>query len=239
MLPARNAGVCEGDTHGQYYGLGSETRRTATWVPDPYGVEGGDPAAPPEWCDLYNVTVDEYGRRIAEGYAGGLLCCHDQTRGKVEEGFINVDGEARKMFFRLSTTSRNAARRTLPKNDCVHVQVAKQVVPRGGDLIFGVAHQHAAGIGASLHGQDGRLLCESTLTYGDGEEAGNEAGYVVGISACYPKQGTVKVRDGEVVTSVSNYSSERRHTGVMGLFYLLVADHKEEEQQCKDRNILR
>ena len=42
-----NAGVCEGDTHGQYFGLGSETRRTATWLPDPYAVEAGDPAAPP------------------------------------------------------------------------------------------------------------------------------------------------------------------------------------------------
>jgi hypothetical protein len=119
--------VCEGDTHGQYYGLGSETRRTATWVPDPYGVEAGDPAAEPEgyeerWmlnvhaidtrgaadrlgctecrCDLYNVTVDEHGRRIADDYSGGLLCCYDQTRCRVEDGF--VDGEARKLFFRYT-----------------------------------------------------------------------------------------------------------------------------------------
>jgi hypothetical protein len=39
------------------------------------------------------------------------------------------------------------------KNDCVHVQVAKQILPRGGDIVFGVAHQHSGGIAASLHGE--------------------------------------------------------------------------------------
>jgi hypothetical protein len=39
------------------------------------------------------------------------------------------------------------------KNDCVDVMVTKQVLPRGGDIVFGVAHQHSGGIGASLHGQ--------------------------------------------------------------------------------------
>ncbi|KAJ1269388.1 hypothetical protein BS78_07G208100 [Paspalum vaginatum] len=41
---ARNSGVCT-NALGQYYGLGSETRRTATWVPDPYGIEIGNPPA--------------------------------------------------------------------------------------------------------------------------------------------------------------------------------------------------
>jgi hypothetical protein len=39
--------------------------------------------------------------------------------------------------------------------ECVHVQTATQVLPRGGDFVFGVAHQHSGGIGASLHGDDG------------------------------------------------------------------------------------
>jgi hypothetical protein len=39
------------------------------------------------------------------------------------------------------------------KNDCVDVMVTKQVLPRGGDIVYGVAHQHSGGIGASLHGQ--------------------------------------------------------------------------------------
>ncbi|CAO2189330.1 unnamed protein product [Urochloa humidicola] len=114
------------------------------------------------------------------------------------------------------------------KNDCVHVEMAKQVVPRGGDIVYAGGHQHVGGLGTSLHGEDGRLLCESIPTYGKGQEAGNESGYIAGMSTCYPKPGTVTVRDGEVLTIVSNYSSERRHTGVMGLFYILVAKHGQQ-----------
>jgi len=120
----RNSGVCK-TTLGQYYGLGSETRHTATWVPDPYGIEVGNPEAPPEgyeekWlfnihaidtrgvtdklgctecrCDLYNVTIDEDGQRISKDYTGGAGCCYDETRCKVKEGFDN--GAARNVFLR-------------------------------------------------------------------------------------------------------------------------------------------
>jgi hypothetical protein len=140
MIPNRNSGVCKG-TLGQYYGLGSETRHTATWVPDPYGIEIGDPAAAPEgyeerWlvnvhaidtrgavdklgcteckCDLYNVTVDEFGRRIAHDYVGGLYCCYDETRCKVQEGF--VDAEPRKVFLRYTVTWLDWSDAVLPVN---------------------------------------------------------------------------------------------------------------------------
>ncbi|KAM0862256.1 hypothetical protein ACQ4PT_045379 [Festuca glaucescens] len=73
-------------------------------------------------------------------------------------------------------------------------------------------------------GEDRRLLCESLPTYGTGQEAGDEANYIVGMSTCYPKPGSIKVSDGEVLTVVSNYSSDRQHTGVMGLFYILVSE---------------
>ena len=39
----RNSGICN-NSGGQYYGLGSETRGTNTDVPDPYGIEVGNPA---------------------------------------------------------------------------------------------------------------------------------------------------------------------------------------------------
>ncbi|TVU04840.1 hypothetical protein EJB05_47977 [Eragrostis curvula] len=284
----RNSGVCE-DVLWQYYGLGSETRHTATWVPDPYGIEIGNPPEGYEekWflnvhaidtrgvtdklgcvecrCDLYNVTVDEYGRSIDESYTGGLYCCYDQTQCRMKEGF---NGGPRELFLRYTVTwlawsdavvpvkiyifdvtdSALLEGKTEPackveyqveecssenraKNDCVDVMVTKQVLPRGGDIVFGKGHQHPGGIGASLHAQDGRLLCASMPTYGTGTEAGNEAGYIVGMSSCYLAPGTATVRDGEALTVVSNYSSERRHDGVMGLFYILVAEHQAEQQQ--------
>jgi len=194
-----NSGVC-GATLGQYFGVGAETRRTATWVPDPYGVEaGGGP--PPEgygeerWalnvhaidtrgaadragctecrCDLYNVTVDE------EGYAGGTLCCSDQARCRVEEGF--VDGEPRVLFLRYTVMwvdwsdaavvpvriyildvaddallqgkskpdckveymVEECSSESRARNECVDVKVATEVMPRGGDVVYAVGHQHA------------------------------------------------------------------------------------------------
>lgn len=110
---ARNSGVCN---HGliQYFGLGSETRKTDTHVPDPYGIEIGNPSEIPQgyeekWllnvhaidtrgaedrlgctecrCDLYNVTEDRHGRALDPNYIGGLKCCYDQTKCKVKEGF--------------------------------------------------------------------------------------------------------------------------------------------------------
>ena len=55
-------------------------------------------------------------------------------------------------------------------------------------------------------------------------EAGNEAGYIVGMSTCYPQPGSVKISDGETLILESNYSSTQKHTGVMGLFYIWVAE---------------
>jgi hypothetical protein len=72
--------------------------------------------------------------------------------------------------------------------------------------------------------QDGRVICSSKPSYGNGNEAGNEAGYIVGMSTCYPKPGSIKIIDGETLTLESNYNNTKEHTGVMGLFYLLVAE---------------
>jgi hypothetical protein len=123
----RNDGVCK-TTLGQSFGLGSETRHTATWVPDPYAIEAGNPDKAPEgyeekWlfnihaidtrgvtdkpgctecrCNLYNVTIDEYGRKISKDYTGGLLCCYDQTQCPVKEGF---NGEVRRVFLQYKVT---------------------------------------------------------------------------------------------------------------------------------------
>ncbi|MGD7340620.1 hypothetical protein ACQCRO_27315, partial [Ralstonia pseudosolanacearum] len=107
-ISLRNSGVCQ-NTLGQYYGLGSETRRTDTHVPDPYAIEIGNPADIPQgyverWllnvhaidtrgvvdrmgcaecrCDLYNMTVN--------GYIGGLYCCRDNSQCRLREGFQNI-----------------------------------------------------------------------------------------------------------------------------------------------------
>ncbi|KAF9606986.1 hypothetical protein IFM89_030405 [Coptis chinensis] len=115
IIRLRNSGVCQ--NLGQYYGLGSETRRTETYVPDPFGIQVGNPADIPEgyeerWsvnvhaidtrgavdslgctecrCDLYNITRDAYDRPLRPDYIGGLLCCYDQTQCRIKEGFNSI-----------------------------------------------------------------------------------------------------------------------------------------------------
>lgn len=44
------------------------------------------------------------------------------------------------------------------------------------------------------------------------------------MSTCYPEPGSIKIANGEILTLESNYSTEKSHTGVMGLFYILVAE---------------
>lgn len=125
FIVVKNAGIC-GNGLPQFFGLGSETRRTATHVPDPYGIEVGNPGEIPSgyeerWllnvhaidtrgaedslgctecrCDLYNVTKDEYGRPLNQDYVGGLRCCYDETRCRLRKGFES--GE-RSLFVRYT-----------------------------------------------------------------------------------------------------------------------------------------
>ncbi|KAK4270820.1 hypothetical protein QN277_019589 [Acacia crassicarpa] len=288
-----NSGICQDNSVSQYFGIGSETRGTATDIPDPFGIEVGNPAEIPDgfeekWllnvhaidtrgvedrlgcteckCDLYNITVDEYGRPLKPDYLGGLLCCYHKTQCRVKEGF---EGPRRSLYLRYTVKwvdwsdsvvpvkiyiidvtdtlqvpngsnskalsakhnckveydVESCSNKNKDSNGCIDVKRTSLPMPRGGYVIYGVAHQHAGGIGSTLYGQDGRVICSSIPSYGSGSEAGNEEGYIVGMSTCYPRPGSVKIIDGETVTLESNYSrSSLTHTGVMGLFYLLVAE---------------
>nr|GMD35600.1 uncharacterized protein LOC109163135 [Ipomoea batatas] len=276
-----NSGVCA--ELPQYFGLGSETRKTDTHVPDPYGIEVGNP--PPGFvegwllnahaidtrgaedkmgciecrCELYNVTEDESGMPIGD-YVGGLRCCYDGVRCRVKEGFR---GEKRGLYLKYTVTyvdwnpsivpvkvyifdvtdtlelsdsiprgrhhcqfeyGVDACSAAAATDECVHSKSLTVSLPNGGDLIYAVAHQHVGGVGSTLFGEDGRVLCNSFPIYGNGTEAGNEDGYIVGMSTCYLQPGSVKIAPMEKLTIISNYSSAQMHTGVMGYYYILVAE---------------
>ncbi|XP_026441901.1 uncharacterized protein LOC113341090 isoform X2 [Papaver somniferum] len=114
LIIVKNSGVC--NNIGQYFGPPSESRKNTLHVPDPYGIEVGNPAEIPDgyeerWllnvhaidtrgvedrlgctecrCNLFNVTKDEYGRPLPPGYAGGLQCCYDETTCRLREGFTS------------------------------------------------------------------------------------------------------------------------------------------------------
>ncbi|XP_062091495.1 uncharacterized protein LOC133797568 [Humulus lupulus] len=286
VIFVRNSGICQDDILGQYYGIGSEARKTPTFVPDPYGVEVGNPAEIPDgyeerWllnvhaidtrgavdifgctecrCDLYNISKDEYGRPLRSDYKGGLLCCYDQTQCRVRKGF---QGVKRSLYLRYTVEWIDWTDSVLPlkiyildvtdtwnglnsaKHDCqieyevvescndtgmtgdrcIDTKSTRVSIPTGGYVVYGAAHQHPGGAGSTLYGEDGRVICSSNPIYGKGKEAGNEAGYVVGMSACYPKPGSVKILDGETLVLESKYNSTQSHTGVMALFHIFIAD---------------
>ncbi|XVF54804.1 hypothetical protein PTKIN_Ptkin05aG0211200 [Pterospermum kingtungense] len=291
VISGRNGGICQDGILDQFFGLGSETRKTATYIPDPYGIEIGNPNEIPsgfeeQWgiqvhgidtrgvedrmgctecrCNLYNITVDANGDPLSSGYNGGLLCCYDNTQCRLKQGF---QGIKKALYLRYTvewidmdkavlpvkvyifditdgwkrsanSTGVNSehsckveydvescnATRVANKNGCIDSKKVSLEMAFSGYVIYGAAHQHAGATGGALYREDGKSLCTSLPIYGAGKEAGNEAGYVVGMSTCYPKPGTVKISKGETLILESNYSSITNHTGLMGLFYLLVAD---------------
>ena len=279
---AKNSGVCPSLDY--YYAIGPETRKTKTYVPDPYGIEVGNPAEIPagfeeKWmlnmhaidtrgvvdrigcvecrCNLYNITLDAYGRPLSPDYIGGLLCCYDRTQCRVKHGF---EGVRRNLYLRYTvqwvdmdssvvpvkiyifditdTWTRSSNEHDCPgeydvepcraseigNNECVDSKRISLDMPFDGYIIYGLAHQHAGATGSALYRENGQRICASIPTQGEGVEIGNEAGYVVGMSTSYPEPGTVKISKGETIIVESNYSSVRLLTGLMGLFYILVAD---------------
>ncbi|GAB2289337.1 hypothetical protein Dimus_023642 [Dionaea muscipula] len=295
LMLVRNSGICQGNSLAQYFGLGSETRRTATHVPDPYGIEIGNPVEIPAgfeegWmlnihaidtrdvvdtsgctecrCHLYNVTKDQHGRPLRPGYIGGLSCCYDKTQCRLrrDQGLATT---RRSLYLRYTVKWVEWDDAILPVNiyildvtdapmrfmdaaeninsvkhqckveydvepcksvevygsgRCINSKKTSLIMPRGGYVVYGVAHQHSGGIGSALYGEDGRVICSSIPTYGTGKEAGNETGYIVGMSTCYPEPGSMQIMSGETLLLESNYTSAEKHTGVMGLFYILLAD---------------
>jgi hypothetical protein len=125
LVGVRNSGLCQADVIGQYYGLGSETTGTETYVPDPFGIEV-DPEKIPQgyeekWlinvhaidtrgvedrigctecrCELYNVTQDANGKPLGSDYGGGLQCCPDGTKCRLKKGF---QGSKRILYLRYT-----------------------------------------------------------------------------------------------------------------------------------------
>ncbi|CAL0304628.1 unnamed protein product [Lupinus luteus] len=273
FILSRNSGPCNDEILPQFWGLGSETRGTSTNVPDPFGIEAGNPNQVPypyeeKWkldimvidmrgvadrvgcmecrCDLYNGTKD-----LKPGYKGGSLCCQDNTQCKVKCGFVAprktlqlkytvrwVDWDQFQVPAKVYILDVTDNVETSEKHNCqVEYDIEAKVgssysdikkgsfsMATGGFVVYAVAHQHSGGLGSTLYGQDGRILCTSTPKYGTGKEVGNEEGYIVGMSTCYPQLGSIKINNGEILTLQSNYNSSISHTGVVAHFYVLVAE---------------
>jgi len=119
----------------------------------------------------------------------------------------------------------------LHKPECVDVKEITVESNLGGDLVYVVSHLHAYSLDSILYGEDGRLICHSSPIYGHGKAAGDEEGYVVGISHCNPSfgsNGLGKIRKGEKLRYQVKYTKVAGpHTGVMGVLFLKIAEETE------------
>ncbi|XP_073220915.1 uncharacterized protein, partial [Cicer arietinum] len=235
----RNDGTCNGGILPQYWGLGSESRGTPSKLPEPFAVEVGNPKDIPEgweekWlfnimiidtrgtenrkscsecrCDqfnlphnFFNVTIGINGKPLSPDYKGGIFCCQDKFQCKLRKGF---EAPRRKLALRYKVTWVDWDQQQIPVRFYI-LDSTDRVTTNGSQIIHDC--------------QDGRELCTSTPTYGTGKEAGNEEGYAVGMSVCYPKPGSIKINDGEIVTIESRYKNEFL-TGAMGHMYIYLAD---------------
>jgi len=71
--------------------------------------------------------------------------------------------------------------------------------------------------------ESGELICHSEPTYGTGSAAGDELGYLTGMSSCTFDPPLRMTRDA-VVRTVARYNNTVPHHGVMALWLMEVAD---------------
>ncbi|MCL7033465.1 hypothetical protein MKW94_008418 [Papaver nudicaule] len=128
-------------------------------------------------CDLYKVTKDEYGTPLRLGYTGCLKCCYDETQCRwVDWEEATVPVKIMSFVPRKESDDSELA--------CKNKKISF-VLPNGDYVIYGAAHQHSAGFGSALYGDDGRLMCTSLPVYGDGNEAGNGLSFGIKIQQHY------------------------------------------------------
>jgi hypothetical protein len=201
-------------------------------------------------CHLFNATTDEDGKPLPEGYIGGLRCCGDGNQCAVEEGFnggkitfhlryeweyidwneclvpttsIGIDVTNHDGFDEnlVEFTVDGCGDADPASEECLDTREATRIAPIGGEIVLTLSHLHASILDAVVYGEDGRLICRTTPIYGQGEEAGNEKNYVVGIKSCYGNPGAsdaARVEQGEKLRYVVKSTKVGGpHTGLMGL----------------------
>ncbi|CAI0560612.1 unnamed protein product [Linum tenue] len=164
-MVVRNDGICQGNILGMHYGSGSETRRTATFLPDPYAIEIGNPEEGFE--ERWMLAIHAIDTR---GVVDGLGCkeCLSELYNVTVDGG-NGDDEWCVDVKRYTSLCLRLVMSSMVLATSILEQSVKLSIARMDD-----AH-------------DGEVICKSVPIYGTGHEAGNEAAFVVGMSTCYPE----------------------------------------------------
>ncbi|RYQ79160.1 hypothetical protein Ahy_Scaffold6g107857 [Arachis hypogaea] len=222
----QNSGLCQYNTLPYYFGVGSETRGVETHIPDPYGIEAGNPPKgyDEKWvinvhaidtrgvqdkigciecrCDLFNITKDSDGKPLSPSYHGGLTCCPDESQCLLKKGF---KPQNRTLYLKYTVKWVTWEHYILPLR--VYVLDVTDVVKN---------NTHNCLVEYDV------LPCKYGGKCVDVRRTKlpmNKGGYVIYGVAHEHVGGTGSTLYGQV-----DYSNTKLHSGVMGLFYLLVAD---------------
>jgi hypothetical protein len=98
-------------------------------------------------------------------------------------------------------------------------------------LVHTVGHQHTGGLGMELRLEStDELLCHSLPRYGTGRAAGDESGFLVGISGCSwgapPLRAPPRLKRGDLIRTIARYNATVHRHGVMSLWLMKAVSAK-------------
>jgi hypothetical protein len=107
------------------------------------------------------------------------------------------------------------------------------------DLVFAAPHMHTAGLALELYDNvTGELIAEvhrnedgsAGVTYGTGNEPGNEKGYLIGLKTfSWSGDTALRFRRDHPLRARATYNASELHTGVMSLWLMSVSPVEEDD----------
>ncbi|XLS46822.1 hypothetical protein HN51_021180 [Arachis hypogaea] len=201
-----------------------DVRRTSTKLPDPFKVDVDKKDCSQRRCDFYNIKSKDLrnaksidGNPLSSDYKGRIFYCEKKSQCKLQKEH-NKKKQKRKVAIKYQYHGLNGI------NTKYLLSFIFLMLLINGNLIYITAHVHSETVNATLYGEDGRILCEIKPIFGTEKEAKNEEDYAVGVSSCFPKSSSIKIKDGENLT-VKFIHENKYTTGLMGYFYIYLAEH--------------
>eukprot|EP00162_Nutomonas_longa_P012619 comp21175_c0_seq1/m.44970 comp21175_c0_seq1/g.44970 ORF comp21175_c0_seq1/g.44970 comp21175_c0_seq1/m.44970 type:complete len:454 (+) comp21175_c0_seq1:2-1363(+) len=240
-----NRGVCGGYLN-YIFGVGAESRNTLTEFPDGYAYfTTGDQAWGANIHVLRTTNVPDVKSCIechCDGGGGGFQCCPDGSFCPVGNNpqpaktyyleytieWAPVTGSGLKpVDLWVLDASDCQIEYNVPQcasAPCVDIRTKTTVLPMELKVVYVAGHLHVGADNLTLTVQEPGAaaphdICISDTIMGSGSNAGNEKGYVVGMTICSWTTPVVLPK-GTQVTTTGYYVSDPYHDSVMSLAYI-------------------
>jgi hypothetical protein len=188
------------------------------------------------------VTEPQYRdpSKIDTYYAKFTLTVDDVERETVPAYFATLDGTGDNAEYDIPKCNLSDPMTHMEGDKCIHTltfvrdmyyQIPQIQMPLPWakiSLLTARGHQHVGGIGMELYNdRTGELICMSKPRYGNGTEAGNEKGFMVGVPPCVwgppPLSPPPVFGLHDKVRIVSHYDATKGHHGVMAFWFMQIS----------------